>query len=99
VAPVRLTSPLVRDSGVLRPATWDEAIDRAAAALRHTLKAKDLAVERLVVQDFLTSSAQLADVVLPASAWRGLLPELARRAGPGWSPSTVDTALAALPHP
>ena len=27
----RLTRPLVRDNGVLRPATWDEALDRAAA--------------------------------------------------------------------
>jgi formate dehydrogenase (hydrogenase) len=27
----RLTQPLVRDDGVLRPATWDEALDRAAA--------------------------------------------------------------------
>ncbi len=27
----RLTEPLVRDNGVLRPATWDEALDRAAA--------------------------------------------------------------------
>lgn len=27
----RLTQPLVRESGVLRPATWDEALDRAAA--------------------------------------------------------------------
>jgi predicted molibdopterin-dependent oxidoreductase YjgC len=27
----RLTQPLVRDNGVLRPATWDEALDRAAA--------------------------------------------------------------------
>ena len=26
----RLTEPLVRDDGVLRPATWDEALDRAA---------------------------------------------------------------------
>jgi formate dehydrogenase major subunit len=26
----RLTHPLVRDDGVLRPATWDEALDRAA---------------------------------------------------------------------
>ena len=26
----RLTEPLVRDNGVLRPATWDEALDRAA---------------------------------------------------------------------
>jgi len=28
---VRLTEPLVRESGELRPATWDEALDRAAA--------------------------------------------------------------------
>ena len=27
----RLTQPLVREGGVLRPATWDEALDRAAA--------------------------------------------------------------------
>jgi formate dehydrogenase major subunit len=27
----RLTNPMVRDDGVLRPATWDEALDRAAA--------------------------------------------------------------------
>jgi formate dehydrogenase major subunit len=26
----RLTQPLVRDGGRLRPATWDEALDRAA---------------------------------------------------------------------
>jgi formate dehydrogenase major subunit len=31
---LRLTSPLVRDDGVLRPATWDEALDRAAAGFR-----------------------------------------------------------------
>jgi formate dehydrogenase major subunit len=31
---VRLTEPLVRhDDGVLRPASWDEALDRAAAGL------------------------------------------------------------------
>src|SRR5215469_2248486 len=29
----RLTHPLVRDGGSLRRATWDEALDRAAAAL------------------------------------------------------------------
>jgi len=28
---VRLTEPLVRDSGELRSASWDEALDRAAA--------------------------------------------------------------------
>jgi formate dehydrogenase major subunit len=27
----RLTEPLVRDNGRLRPATWDEAMERAAA--------------------------------------------------------------------
>ena len=30
----RLTHPLVRDGDALRAATWDEALDRAAAALR-----------------------------------------------------------------
>ena len=30
----RLTQPLVREHGVLRPATWDEALDRAAAGFR-----------------------------------------------------------------
>ena len=33
----RLTTPLVRDgreNGVLRPATWDEALDRAAEGFR-----------------------------------------------------------------
>ena len=29
----RLTEPLVRDRGELRPATWDEALDRAASGL------------------------------------------------------------------
>lgn len=30
----RLTQPLVRDNGALRPATWDEALTRAAAGFR-----------------------------------------------------------------
>ena len=30
----RLTHPLVRDAGVLRRATWDEALDRAAEGIR-----------------------------------------------------------------
>jgi len=30
---VRLTEPLVRVNGELRPASWDEALDRAAAGL------------------------------------------------------------------
>lgn len=30
----RLTEPLVRDHGVLRPATWEEAFTRAAAGFR-----------------------------------------------------------------
>lgn len=29
----RLTHPLVRENGALRPATWDEALQRAARAL------------------------------------------------------------------
>ena len=33
----RLTQPLVRDNGELRPATWDEALDRAAAGFRKAL--------------------------------------------------------------
>lgn len=30
----RLTQPLVRDDGALRTASWDEALDRAAAGFR-----------------------------------------------------------------
>ncbi len=33
----RLTTPLVRDDGVLRSATWDEALDRAAEGFRRNL--------------------------------------------------------------
>jgi formate dehydrogenase (hydrogenase) len=33
----RLTRPLVRDQGELRPASWDEAFDRAAAGFRNAL--------------------------------------------------------------
>jgi formate dehydrogenase (hydrogenase) len=32
----RLTTPLVRENGVLRPASWDEALDRAAAGFAAT---------------------------------------------------------------
>jgi predicted molibdopterin-dependent oxidoreductase YjgC len=35
----RLTKPLVRDDGVLRPATWDEALDRAADGFRAAVAA------------------------------------------------------------
>ena len=31
---VRLTEPMVRADGILRTATWDEALDLAAAGLR-----------------------------------------------------------------
>jgi formate dehydrogenase (hydrogenase) len=35
VAPLpRLKQPLVREGGKLRPASWDEALDRAAAGFR-----------------------------------------------------------------
>ena len=30
----RITRPLVRENGALRPATWDEALDRAAEGFR-----------------------------------------------------------------
>ena len=33
---MRLTEPLVRDNGRLRPASWDEALDRAAAGFAAT---------------------------------------------------------------
>lgn len=33
----RLTTPLVREEGALREATWEEALERAAAGFRSTL--------------------------------------------------------------
>jgi formate dehydrogenase major subunit len=33
----RLTVPLVREAGVLRPASWDEALDRAAGGFRRVV--------------------------------------------------------------
>ena len=33
----RLTQPLVREDGELRPATWDEALDRAASGFQKVL--------------------------------------------------------------
>jgi formate dehydrogenase (hydrogenase) len=33
----RLTQPMVREGGNLRPASWDEALDRAVAGFRATL--------------------------------------------------------------
>ncbi len=36
----RLTQPLVREHGALRPATWDEALDRAAEGFRRNLAAR-----------------------------------------------------------
>ena len=40
----RLTTPLVRDgdrlTGSLRPASWDEALDRAAAGIRRAIDAR-----------------------------------------------------------
>jgi formate dehydrogenase (hydrogenase) len=35
----RLTQPLVRERGTLRPASWDEALDRAAAGFRRNIDA------------------------------------------------------------
>ena len=36
----RLTEPLVRDRGELRTATWEEALDRAAAGFRRNIEAR-----------------------------------------------------------
>jgi formate dehydrogenase (hydrogenase) len=36
----RLTTPLVRDHGILRPASWDEALDRAAQGFRSAVERK-----------------------------------------------------------
>jgi formate dehydrogenase major subunit len=35
---IRLTEPLVREGGELRPATWDEALERAAEGFRRTIE-------------------------------------------------------------
>lgn len=37
---VRLTQPLVRRDGELRPASWDEALDRAAEGFLRVKRAK-----------------------------------------------------------
>lgn len=36
----RLTTPLVRDGAELRPATWEEALERAATGFRRNLDAR-----------------------------------------------------------
>jgi len=36
----RLTSPMVRENGVLRPASWDEALDRAADGFKRNIAAR-----------------------------------------------------------
>ncbi len=35
----RLTEPLVRENGALRPATWEEALDRTAEGFRRNVEA------------------------------------------------------------
>ena len=37
----RLTQPLVRENGSHRPADWDEALDRVAAAFRKSIAKSD----------------------------------------------------------
>jgi formate dehydrogenase major subunit len=34
----RLTTPMIRESGELRPASWDEALDRVAGGLRRSIE-------------------------------------------------------------
>ncbi len=36
----RLTTPLVRENGVLRPASWDEALDRAAEGFTRNIRTR-----------------------------------------------------------
>jgi formate dehydrogenase major subunit len=36
----RLTTPMVRDNGALRPASWDEALDRAAEGFKRNIAAR-----------------------------------------------------------
>jgi predicted molibdopterin-dependent oxidoreductase YjgC len=36
----RLTEPLIRVNGALQPATWDEALDRAAEGFRRNIEAR-----------------------------------------------------------
>ncbi len=36
----RLTTPMVRENGALRPASWDEALDRAADGFRRNIEAR-----------------------------------------------------------
>ena len=36
----RLTEPMVRVDGVLRPTTWDVALDRAAGGFRRNIEAR-----------------------------------------------------------
>ena len=37
---IRLTQPMVRENGALRPAEWDEALDRAAEGFRRAVAEK-----------------------------------------------------------
>jgi predicted molibdopterin-dependent oxidoreductase YjgC len=37
---LRLSTPLVRENGALRPASWDEALDRAASGFRAAVEKK-----------------------------------------------------------
>jgi predicted molibdopterin-dependent oxidoreductase YjgC len=56
----RLTTPLVRDggrSGSLRPATWDEALDRTVAGLRAALASRAPDAERPPIGIFSCSKA------------------------------------------
>ena len=59
----RLTEPLVRDNGVLRPATWDEALDRAAERLGHALGDGDDDVGHAAVGQCVDGAADEGDAV------------------------------------
>lgn len=34
----RLTQPMIKENGALRPATWDEALDHAAAGIKSAVE-------------------------------------------------------------
>ena len=53
----RLTQPLVRDNGTLRPATWDEALDRTVAGFQAALAAKANAEAKAPIGIFSCSKA------------------------------------------
>ena len=105
----RLTEPLVRDNGVLRPATWDEALDRAASNFRDGHTTGFETIERLVTPDLaytleieryvakVGGSSDLSDVALRVSCMYRLEDDvwklLHRHADPRVGPQTPESLI------